>query len=123
MKAAVTILDAVILDVHSYPADPLPYELHPRAQRPEVCLGVDDAHTPEWLLDSARAAFTRWDIAVDEPFVGCYVPLAYYGRARPVYSLMVEIRRDTYQDSPDALTALATDLGTLIARVCTHPTA
>ena len=37
---------AVILDVHSYPAEALPYELHGGGPRPVVCLGTDPAHTP-----------------------------------------------------------------------------
>src|SRR5690606_16140281 len=48
---------AVLLDVHSYPADPLPYELHADRPRPQVCLGTDPVHTPAWLLDAAQHAF------------------------------------------------------------------
>ena len=32
---------AVILDVHSYPTRPLPYERHGADPRPPVCLGAD----------------------------------------------------------------------------------
>jgi N-formylglutamate deformylase len=45
---------AVILDLHSFPQDPLPYELHPHEERPVTCLGADDRHTPAWLLEAAR---------------------------------------------------------------------
>jgi len=86
---------AVILDVHSYPARRLPYELHPTRRRPTVCLGVDEQHTPGWLLTAATDAFAPvGDIAVNEPFAGTYVPLHHYeaGDTR-VASLMVELRR------------------------------
>jgi N-formylglutamate deformylase len=86
---------AVILDVHSYPRDPLPYELRPTAPRPAICLGTDPFHTPAALLAAAREAFAPCGpVAVDTPFAGCYVPLRYYGREPAVRSLMVEIRRD-----------------------------
>ena len=45
---------AVLLDVHSYPRDPLPYERHADGPRPPVCLGTDPAHTPSWLVAAAR---------------------------------------------------------------------
>lgn len=92
---------AVIVDVHSYPSQRLPYELPGSTVRPAVCLGTDPAHTPGWLLDAARAAFAdcgTW--AVNTPFAGCYIPLRHY-RAQPAVSgLMVEIRRDGYLTEP-----------------------
>ena len=48
---------AVIVDVHSYPHGRLPYELHPGRRRPAVCLGVDERHTPGWLLEAATDGF------------------------------------------------------------------
>lgn len=92
---------AVILDVHSYPAKPLPYELHADGARPAICLGTDPVHTPRWLLDAARAAFESFrDIELNTPFAGCYVPLRHYGVQPAVSALMVEIRRDTYLTEP-----------------------
>lgn len=87
---------AVILDVHSYPAAALPYELHAADERPPVCLGTDAAHTSAALLEAARTAFGGWDVATDQPFSGTYVPLRHYGRDTRVESLMLEIRRDQY---------------------------
>ncbi|WP_250003821.1 N-formylglutamate amidohydrolase [Actinoplanes sp. M2I2] len=105
---------AVIIDVHSYPARALPYELHGDGPRPPVCLGADDFHTPPALL----AGFGSFPTGVNTPFAGCYVPLRFYRRERAVSAVMVEIRRDTYLTGPggaphaglaevaDALTAL-----------------
>ncbi|MHA6781255.1 N-formylglutamate amidohydrolase [Pseudonocardia saturnea] len=87
----------VLLDVHSYPRDPLPYELHASGPRPGVCLGTDPVHTPLWLVAAARAAFGP-GVALDTPFSGAYVPLPRYGVDTRVSALMVEIRRDV----PDA---------------------
>jgi N-formylglutamate deformylase len=92
---------AVIIDVHSYPSKPLPYELHADGPRPEICLGTDAFHTPRWLLAAARAAFqNRGDVGLDSPFAGCYVPLRHYGTHRAVGALMIEIRRDAYMNEP-----------------------
>lgn len=91
---------AVILDVHSYPSRALPYELHATGNRPAICLGADPFHTPAWLRATARAAFTGYDIDVNTPFSGTYVPLEHYRRTEDVTALMVEIRRDVYMTEP-----------------------
>ncbi|MEV3988689.1 N-formylglutamate amidohydrolase [Streptomyces sp. NPDC049837] len=90
---------AVIVDVHSYPAKALPYELHGDGPRPPICLGTDSFHTSAPLLDAARRAFAGFGgTGLDSPFAGTYVPLRYYGKDPRVGALMVEIRRDLYLD-------------------------
>ena len=92
---------AVIVDVHSYPSAPLPYELHGEGPRPPVCLGTDSFHTPPGLLAAAREAFAGCgETGLDSPFSGTYVPLQFYGKDPRVSALMVEIRRDTYMTEP-----------------------
>jgi N-formylglutamate amidohydrolase len=93
---------AVIVDLHSFPSEPLPYELDQGAQRPSICLGSDPFHTPPTMLDQATAIFENagWDVAVNTPFGGSYVPLSHLGRTREVTSVMIEIRRDLYQIEP-----------------------
>ncbi|MFJ6386313.1 N-formylglutamate amidohydrolase [Streptomyces sp. NPDC091972] len=89
---------AVVIDVHSYPSAPLPYELHGEGPRPPVCLGTDPFHTPPGLLAAAREVFG--EVGLNSPFSGTYVPLEFYGRDPRVSALMVEIRRDTYMTEP-----------------------
>ncbi|MFI7402396.1 N-formylglutamate amidohydrolase [Streptomyces sp. NPDC049541] len=92
---------AVIVDVHSYPSVPLPYELHGAGPRPPVCLGTDSFHTPPGLLAAAREAFAGCgETGLDSPFSGTYVPLEFHGKDPRVSALMVEIRRDTYMTEP-----------------------
>ncbi|MEU0335427.1 N-formylglutamate amidohydrolase [Streptomyces sp. NPDC006193] len=92
---------AVVIDVHSYPAEPLPYELHATGPRPPVCLGTDAFHTPPELVGAARTAFAGCGgTELDSPFAGTYVPLEFHGEDARVHALMVEIRRDTYMTEP-----------------------
>ncbi|MFE9793169.1 N-formylglutamate amidohydrolase [Streptomyces goshikiensis] len=111
---------AVIIDVHSYPAKALPYELHGDGPRPPVCLGTDAFHTPPTLLDAARRAFDGFGgTGLDSPFAGTYVPLRHYGKDPRVSALMVEIRRDLYMSEPGGpagpgLDALAGALAALV---------
>ncbi|WP_406054960.1 N-formylglutamate amidohydrolase [Streptomyces sp. NBC_01077] len=117
---------AVIVDVHSYPTEPLPYELHGEGPRPPVCLGTDAFHTPPALLDAAREAFGGFGgLATDTPFAGTYVPLPYYGKDPRVSALMIEIRRDVYMSEPGGpagagVRALGAALAALVDAVPSH---
>lgn len=108
---------AVLLDVHSYPADPLPYELYGDGPRPAVCLGTDPAHTPPDLLAAARSAFAGiGTLDVDTPFRGVYVPLRHHGVDPRVHAVMLELRRDAHGDEA-GLTAAGEALAALVDRV------
>lgn len=112
---------AVIIDVHSYPTAPLPYELHGSGPRPPICLGTDAFHTPPELLAQAEKAFAGFGgTGINSPFAGTYVPLKHYGTDPRVSALVIEIRRDVYMSEPGGpagpgLTALASALATLVA--------
>jgi N-formylglutamate amidohydrolase len=114
---------AVLVDLHSYPSAPLPYELHAEGPRPPVCLGTDPLHTPPDLLAAARRAFARIGvIGLDSPFSGTYVPLRHYASDRRVHSIMVELRRDGHLVEPagpvtGGLVVAATALAALVDAV------
>ncbi len=102
----------VLLDVHSYAAEPLPYERHADGPRPAVCLGTDRAHTPPWLVAAARTAFAAFEVGLDSPFSGAYVP-----GGRSARALMVEIRRDVHAArEPELVAALAALVDAATAR-------
>jgi N-formylglutamate amidohydrolase len=88
----------VLIDLHSYPPVALPYEQRPQSPRPQICLGIDPSHTPSTLLDQALDVFADhgFEVKVDTPFSGAYVPPRYYGVDERVASIMVEVRRDAY---------------------------
>ncbi|MFF0063333.1 N-formylglutamate amidohydrolase [Streptomyces sp. NPDC005279] len=114
---------AVVIDVHSYPPEPLPYELHGDGPRPPVCLGTDDFHTSAELLAHAVKAFAGFGgTGINSPFAGTYVPLKYYGKDPRVSALMIEIRRDVYMTETGGLagpglTALANALAHLVQAI------
>jgi len=89
----------LIIDCHSFPARPLPYELDQEPSRPEICLGICDYHTPPALKDYAvnwmSGYFTG---AVNRPFAGTFVPNRYYRQDKRVNSIMIEVNRSLYMD-------------------------
>jgi N-formylglutamate amidohydrolase len=90
---------AIIVDVHSYPTSPLPYEVHSHEPRPQLDIGADETHTPAELIDAVRSAFGELETGVNDSFHGTYVPLRFYdARDTRVQSVMLEIRRDVYMD-------------------------
>ena len=89
----------VLIDLHSYASQALPYELHADGQRPEICIGTDDFHTSAALSAAAAQAFGGLGrVGFNSPFAGTYVPLQHYRVDSRVQSLMLEIRRDVYMD-------------------------
>lgn len=94
-----------IVDIHSYPRVPHPYELHQDGPRPELCIGVDDFHTPPALVAAVRAAMPTTDTAINSPFAGCYVPMDQYAQNAEVHAVMLEIRRDVVAGRRGALAA------------------
>jgi N-formylglutamate deformylase len=91
-----------IVDLHSFPSEPLPYEPDPLAPRPGICIGTDPDHTPPALVASVFKVFarTKGNVARNTPFSGAYVPLRHWRHTREVTSIMVEVRRDLYLQEP-----------------------
>ena len=90
----------LIIDCHSFPKHPLPYELNQTMDRPEICIGTDDFHTSEKLKESFGQLFEDLNLTVkyNEPFKGSIVPLKFYNKEIRVQSIMIEVRRDLYMN-------------------------
>jgi len=90
----------LIVDGHSFPTSPLPYELDQSPNRPDICLGSDPFHTPEELLAvmGASARDLGLSTARNRPFAGAYVPSRFLNSDRRVASVMIEVRRGLYCD-------------------------
>lgn len=91
---------SLIVDCHSFPSKPLPYEFYQSPDRPDICIGTDDFHTPKPLIDKIRGGFEKfgYSTAVNKPFAGAIVPMAFYRKDRSVESIMVEVNRKLYMD-------------------------
>ena len=90
----------LIIDCHSFPKYPLPYELNQAMDRPEICIGTDNFHTSEKIKKSYGQLFEELNFTVkyNEPFKGSIVPLKFYNKDKRVQSVMIEVRRDLYMN-------------------------
>jgi N-formylglutamate amidohydrolase len=90
----------LIVDCHSFPSVALPYELDQSEDRPDICIGADDFHSPKWLVDKIRNEFEKFDYstAINKPFSGTIVPMRYYRKDKAVLSVMIEVNRKLYMD-------------------------
>ena len=95
----------LIIDAHSFPSKPLPYELDQNPNRAEVCIGTDPFHTPAFVCHSFVEGFKAhgFTVSVDRPFAGAIVPQNYYRQDVRVLSVMVEINRGLYINEKTAL--------------------
>ena len=93
-----------VIDCHSFPTEPLRSEIDQSADRPDICIGTDETHTPPELADALEASFTEAGLRVqrNSPFAGTFVPSGYYGREPRVRSVMIEVRRGLYIDEATA---------------------
>ncbi len=89
----------LIIDCHSFPSKPLPYETGDNSARPDICIGSDEVHSPNALVQEACKHFQEalLDVSVNKPFSGSIVPSTYYGKPNTgVHSIMVEVNRKLY---------------------------
>ncbi len=89
----------LIVDCHSFPDKPLPYESEQSAARPDFCLGTVNGHSSRHLVKTAINVIqgNGYSVALNYPFSGSMIPLKYFGDTR-VQSIMIEINRNLYQE-------------------------
>ena len=92
--------ECLIIDGHSFPAIPLPYETNQVIQRPMVCIGTNQFHTSQNLTDFILNFFNNRNLTteINKPFKDCYVPLEFLGKDKRVNSIMIEINRGLYMN-------------------------
>jgi N-formylglutamate amidohydrolase len=99
----------LVIDGHSFPASPLPYEYDQDPNRPDICIGTDAFHTPDWLRELAREEFRAlgYAVQIDRPFAGALVPQRHYRSDPRVRAVMVEINRGLYMTEVPRVARLA----------------
>jgi len=93
----------LIIDCHSFPSKPLPYEFDQSPNRPDICIGSDNFHTPEWLHRAACRLFQENGLTfeLNRPYSGAIVPMAYFSKNAKVLSVLIEINRALYMNESD----------------------
>jgi N-formylglutamate amidohydrolase len=91
---------ALLIDCHSFPSRPLPYEPDQRQDRPQICIGTDPFHTPADLITSLLNSFESAGLItqLDAPFSGALAPARYYCTEKRVVSIMIEVNRSLYMN-------------------------
>ncbi|MDP4011451.1 MAG: N-formylglutamate amidohydrolase [Candidatus Roizmanbacteria bacterium] len=91
---------ALIIDCHSFSSLPLQREIQQSFERPGICLGTDDFHTPPWLIQYFSHHFKQhgYTVALNKPYNGTIVPLSLYKKDRRIMSIMIEINKKLYMN-------------------------
>ena len=99
-KALAANSKCLIIDCHSFPSLPRPYEPDQSPDRPGICIGTDAYHTPPWLRDLAYECFHSrgFRVEFDRPYSGTMVPSPYRQTRSAVLSVMIEVNRSLYMD-------------------------
>lgn len=101
VRDALSVHDVCLLvDAHSFSSTPLPHEPDQQPDRPDICIGTDALHTPDWLRNRAveLARDAGWSVEVNRPFSGAVVPLPLYGSDLRIAAVMIEVNRALYMD-------------------------
>ncbi len=91
---------AIVVDCHSFPSIPRCYEPEQEMNRPDICIGVDEYHTPKELVEMLQNNFEKlgYRVEINIPFSGSIVPMNYYKKDTRVVSVMIEVNRKLYMD-------------------------
>jgi len=118
--------ECLIIDAHSFPAIPLPYENSQETKRSQICLGTNPYHTPEDLIKLIQSFFEEINLTteINKPFPGCYVPIKFLHQENRVKSIMIEINRELYMNEDtgeknDSFTEIRRSIRRLINQIIT----
>lgn len=110
----------LLIDCHSFPSRPLPYEIDQRDDRPQICIGTDRFHTPTALVSTLVDAFQSAGLTtrIDAPFAGALVPSLHYRRDKRVASVMVEVNRSLYMNEETGQRGGQFEIASSLVRAC-----
>lgn len=90
----------LIIDCHSFSSTPLPCETQQSPDRPDICIGSEEIHTPKALEKHFEDSFRAqgFSVKINMPYSGSIVPLVHLGKSQNVHSIMIEINKKLYMN-------------------------
>ena len=91
-----------IIDCHSFSNER--YWFHDKSiEMPDICIGFEDEHVDMELVDIIKNRFKRYNVVVNSPYSGSFVPSNFYKKNTNVKSVMIAINKKLYLE-PDNIT-------------------
>jgi len=106
---------AYIIDCHSFSNTPLMSDLEKNKSRPDICIGTDNDHTPQFLIDLIKLAFENYGYSVElnYPYSGTMIPTIFQNN-KNVYGIMIEINKKLYMKNNIVIHHNVTNLNKII---------
>jgi len=93
--------ECTIIDCHSFSNER--YWFHDKKlELPDMCIGYDDFHKDDELVNKLLARFERYNLTINTPYSGSIVPSKYYLKDSRVKSVMIEFNKKLYLDDDNA---------------------
>lgn len=91
----------LIIDGHSFTDTPFQRDISQNKNRPDICLGSDEFHTPTNILKQLKKFFENqgFSVLINNPYAGCIIPIEYYQKDKNVMGIMIEINRKLYMEN------------------------
>jgi len=88
-----------IIDCHSF-NEHLSIYSNEKQVSPDICIGTDAFHTPNYLLNYTVNYFQNlgYSVELNYPYAGCIIPKPYFKVNRNVKGIMIEINKRLYMD-------------------------
>lgn len=91
--------EVIIIDCHSFANIPFKTDLIQDKNRPDICIGIDNIHTPQNLINKIVNHFKSYNLSVEinSPYSGTIIPVNYLNNTN-VKSIMIELNRNLYMN-------------------------
>lgn len=101
----------IIIDCHSFSEIPFETDLIKDNNRFDICIGTDEYHTPQWLLDKIKNNFidNGYTVSVNNPYSGTMIPLKHYNKDKNLLSIMIEVNRRIYLNEDLSIKTIEVD--------------
>jgi N-formylglutamate amidohydrolase len=92
---------AYIIDCHSFNDSPIiPFASSSESESPDICIGTDSYHTPQWLTDYTVKYFQNlgYSVEINKPYAGTLISKQHYLKNKKVKGVMIEFNKRLYMD-------------------------